>query len=42
MQEALKAADILAKEDISVTVVDMPCIKPIDEELIEKIAKSMN
>ncbi|WP_407386274.1 transketolase family protein, partial [Holdemanella porci] len=39
VQEALKAADILAKEDISVTVVDMPCIKPIDEELIEKIAK---
>ena len=40
VQEALKAADILAKEDISVTVVDMPCIKPIDEELIENIAKS--
>lgn len=40
VQEALKAAKILAKEDISVTVVDMPCIKPIDEELIEKIAKS--
>ncbi|MEE0473244.1 MAG: transketolase C-terminal domain-containing protein, partial [Holdemanella biformis] len=40
VQEALKAADILAKEDISITVVDMPCIKPIDEELIEKIAKS--
>ena len=39
VQEALKAADILAKEDISVTVVDMPCIKPIDEELIEEIAK---
>ena len=34
------SSDILAKEDISVTVVDMPCIKPIDEELIEKIAKS--
>lgn len=40
VQEALKAADILAKEDISITVVDMPCIKPIDEELIEEIAKS--
>ena len=40
VQEALKAAEILAKEDISVTVVDMPCIKPIDEELIEEIAKS--
>ena len=40
VQEALKATKILAKEDISVTVVDMPCIKPIDEELIEEIAKS--
>ena len=40
VQEALKAAKILAKEDISVTVVDMPCIKPIDEELIEEIVKS--
>ena len=40
VQEALKVAKILAKEDISVTVVDMPCIKPIDEELIEEIAKS--
>ena len=39
VQEALKAADILSKEGILVTVVDMPCIKPIDEELIEKIAK---
>ena len=39
VQEALKAADILAKDDISVTVVDMPCIKPIDEELIVKVAK---
>lgn len=42
VQEALKAADILAKEDISVTVVDMPCIKPIDEELIEKSQNLMN
>ena len=40
VQEALKAADILSKEGVLVTVVDMPCIKPIDEELIEKIAKS--
>lgn len=39
VQEALKAAEILAKDDILVTVVDMPCIKPIDEELIEEIAK---
>lgn len=41
VQEALKAADILAKEDISVTVVDMPCYQTNqDEELIEKTAKS--
>ena len=39
VQEALKAADILAKDDITVTVVDMPCIKPIDEELIVNVAK---
>lgn len=42
VQEALKAAEILAKEDISITVVDMPCIKPIDEELIEKSQNLMN
>ena len=39
VQEALKAAETLSKEGIEVTVVDMPCIKPMDEELIVKIAK---
>lgn len=37
--EALKAADILAEEGIEATVVDMFCIKPIDEELIVRCAK---
>ncbi len=36
---ALKAAMILAQEEISVRVVDMFCIKPIDEELILKCAQ---
>lgn len=40
VQEALKASKILSEQGIEVTVVDMPCIKPIDEELIEKVAKS--
>ena len=39
VQEALTAADILSKEEILVTVVDMPCIKPIDEDLIVNVAK---
>lgn len=39
VQEALTAADILSKEGILVTVVDMPCIKPIDEDLIVNVAK---
>ena len=39
VQEALKASEVLSKNGIEVTVVDMPCIKPIDEELVEKVAK---
>jgi transketolase len=34
--EALQAADILAKEGISVRVINMHTIKPIDEAMIEK------
>jgi len=37
--EALDAADMLAKENISVTVVDMFTCKPIDRELIVDCAK---
>lgn len=36
---ALKAAEILKKEGISLRVVDMFCIKPIDSKLIAKCAK---
>ena len=35
---SLEAAQALEKEGISVRVVDMFCIKPIDEELIKKCA----
>lgn len=37
--EALKAADLLEAEGIEATVIDMFCIKPIDDELIIRCAK---
>ena len=37
--EALKAADILAEEGISLRVIDMHTIKPLDEELVLKAAE---
>ncbi len=40
VQECLKAVEILNKEGIDPTVINMPSIKPIDEELIERVAKS--
>jgi transketolase len=39
VHEALKAADTLAKEGISIRVVNMSTIKPIDRELIVACAK---
>ena len=39
VQEALKAADILAAEGISARVIDMHTIKPLDEELVVKAAQ---
>lgn len=39
VQESLKAADILAAEGISVRVIDMHTIKPLDEELVLQAAK---
>lgn len=39
VQEVLLAAEILKKDSISITVIDMPTIKPIDEQLICRIAK---
>jgi len=42
VHEAIKAVNILKKEGISVFLVDMPFIKPIDTELIVKVAKTTN
>ena len=36
---ALKAADMLAEKGVSLRVVDMFCIKPLDEDLIVRCAK---
>lgn len=38
VQEALKAAELLRKEEIHVRVIDMHTIKPIDREMILKAA----
>ncbi|MEZ0536314.1 transketolase family protein [Caldicellulosiruptoraceae bacterium PP1] len=40
VHEAIKATKILKQEGISVTLIDMPFIKPIDKELIIKSAKA--
>ncbi len=37
--ESLKAAELLAEQGIEATVIDMYCIKPIDDELIVRYAK---
>lgn len=39
VQEALSAYDTLKAKGKEVSVVDMPCIKPIDEDLIKDLAK---
>lgn len=39
VQEALAAAEQLAAKNVSVTVVDMHTIKPLDEELVVKLAQ---
>jgi transketolase len=39
VQEAVKAADALAQEGVSVRVIDMHTIKPLDEELVLKAAQ---
>ena len=39
VQMALKAAEILAEEGVSVRVIDMHTIKPLDEELVLKAAR---
>ena len=40
VQESLEAAKILETQGIEVTVVNMPSIKPIDEDLIVELAKN--
>jgi transketolase len=40
VQEALKAYETLKEEGIEITVIDMPCIKPLDEETILEAAKN--
>lgn len=37
--EALKAYDILAKEGISVSVIDAYCVKPLAEDVIARVVK---
>ena len=39
VQMALKAAEMLKAEGISLRVIDMPTIKPLDEEIVLKAAK---
>tara|TARA_B100001750_G_scaffold186248_1_gene155428 strand:- start:6169 stop:6633 length:465 start_codon:yes stop_codon:yes gene_type:complete len=39
VNEALNAADMLSNNGIDATVVDMHTIKPLDSELIEKLAQ---
>lgn len=39
VQEALKAKDVLKKEGIDLTVVDVACIKPLDEEGVVNVLK---
>ena len=39
VQEAVKAADVLAQDGVSVRVIDMHTIKPLDEELVLKAAQ---
>lgn len=39
VQEALKAADILANQGRQVMVIDMAAIKPLDEDLVVAAAK---
>uniref|UniRef100_A0A7C5V0G2 Transketolase family protein n=1 Tax=Caldicellulosiruptor owensensis TaxID=55205 RepID=A0A7C5V0G2_9FIRM len=39
VHEAIKAAKMLQDEGVSVYLVDMPCIKPIDVDLILDVAK---
>ena len=39
VQEAIKAADLLAADGIAARVIDMHTIKPLDEEIVKKAAE---
>ncbi len=40
--EALKAYDLLQKEDISIAVIDLYCVKPLDSQALIKVAQKAN
>jgi len=40
VEEAIKAGEILTKKGLSVAIIDMHTIKPLDKELVTKYAKS--
>lgn len=40
INEAMKAAELLAEDDIDIGVIDMPMVKPIDAELIVRAANT--
>jgi len=42
VHEALKAHAILAKEGISIAVIDLYCVKPLDVKTISEVAKACN
>jgi len=42
IKEAFKAADILAKEGVSVEIIDLRTVKPMDHEMILKSVKKTN
>jgi transketolase len=42
LHEALKAADVLAKEGIGITVIDAYCVKPLAKDVIKAAAAKTN
>ncbi len=42
VQYAVKAKELLAAEGIEAVVVDMYCVKPLDKEILEKLANNAN
>jgi transketolase len=42
VDQALNAAEVLSKEKVSVRVVDMHTVKPLDEKMVLRCAKETN